>query len=118
MDDFQQLFINLAKSKFRSSFRLNRKELDYIREKGLEKVVEHANEFIKRRLKPANPRNDGKQTPYGKHPVFVAQHATATCCRSCLEKWHSIPKGKTLSDDEVEYIIAVIRKWLVDRSSN
>lgn len=117
MDDLQQLFINLDKSKFRSSFRLNGKELDYLREKGLEKVVEHANEFVKRRLRPANPRNDGKQTPYGKHPVFVAQHATATCCRSCLEKWHSIPKGKTLGDDEVEYIVSVIRKWLVDQSS-
>ncbi len=29
----------------------------------------------------AEPRNDGKQTPFRGHPVFTAQHATATCCR-------------------------------------
>lgn len=118
MDDLNQLFIDLDKSKFRSSFKLNKKELGYLNDKGLEKVVEHANEFVKRRLKPAYPRNDGKQTPFGNHPVFVAQHATATCCRSCLEKWHSISKGKTLKDEEVDYIVKVIRKWLVYQTTN
>lgn len=118
MEKLQQLFNDLEKSRFRSSFSLNEKELSYLKEKGLNKMDEHAREFINRRLKPANPRNDGKQTPYGKHPVFVAQHATATCCRSCLQKWHSIPKNKPLDDGEVEYILKVIRKWLVQQVSN
>jgi hypothetical protein len=44
--------------------------------------------------------------------VFVAQHATATCCRGCLEKWHRIPRGQPLSDRQIEYILEVIQRWL------
>ena len=78
----------LAKSKFRSSFHLKEKDLIYIKEKGLDKIREHANEFINKRIKPSIILNDGKQTPMREHPVFISQHATATCCRKCLEKWH------------------------------
>ena len=75
-------------------------------------VLAHAADFIDKRLAPAYPDNDGKQTPMGKHPVFVAQHATATCCRGCLEKWHAITKGHALSPVEKQYVIDVIRRWL------
>jgi Domain of unknown function (DUF4186) len=64
-----------------------------LRALGMEVIREHAGELLGKRLAPAEPRNDGKQTPYRGHPVFVAQHATATCCRTCLERWHGIPKG-------------------------
>lgn len=110
--DLEKLFIRLSNSRFRSSFKLNESEMGYLKERGLGKITLHAFEFIERRLKPANPVNDGKQTPFGKHPVFVAQHATATCCRGCLEKWHGIEKGRTLDRNEVEYIVSVIRKWI------
>ena len=60
----------------------------------------------------AEPRNDGRQTPYRNHPVFVAQHATATCCRSCLETWHDIPKGRRLDRDERAYVVEVIGRWI------
>ena len=56
--------------------------------------------------------NDGKQTPMRGHPVFVAQHATATCCRGCLEKWHRIPKGRDLTWEEQEYVVDVIMEWI------
>lgn len=75
-------------------------------------VLAHAAEFIDKRLAPAYTANDGKQTPMRKHPVFVAQHATATCCRGCLEKWHAIPKGRELSAEEKQYVVNVIRRWL------
>jgi len=45
-------------------------------------------DFITARLAPALLKNDGKQTPMRGHPVFIAQHATATCCRRCLWKWY------------------------------
>jgi hypothetical protein len=64
------------------------------------------------RLAPASPPNDGKQTPFRGHPVFVAQHATATCCRTCLNKWHHIPAGRELTADEQGYAVAVIGEWL------
>lgn len=103
---------SLSKSKFRSSFHLNNKMKEYVKEKGIDTIKEHAYDFINRRLKPAYIENDGKQTPMKGHPVFIGQHATATCCRGCLEKWHHIPKNKELSDKEVDYIVNIIVKWI------
>jgi hypothetical protein len=75
-------------------------------------IRKHAHDLIAKRLAPAQPRNDGKQTPYRGHPVFVAQHATATCCRSCLERNHEIPKGRDLTNEEQDYVVDVICRWI------
>ena len=93
-------------------FSLKANDRSYVSEKGMEKVREHACDFIRKRLAPAEIPNDGKQTPMRGHPVFVAQHATATCCRGCLEKWHRIPKGRELTEAEQEYIVNVIMEWI------
>ena len=69
-------------------------------------------DFVRQRLAPARIPNDGKQTPMRGHPVFIAQHATATCCRGCLKKWHDIPKGRELTDKEQEYVVSIIMNWL------
>lgn len=103
---------SLQKSKFRSSFYLRKKEIAYIDKNGMEKIKEHAYDFIKNKLAPAYPDNDGAQTPMKNHPVFIAQHATGTCCRGCLEKWHKIPKGVELTDNQVNYVVALIMEWI------
>ena len=103
-----------GRSAFRSRFHLKNKELVYAVEKGLPVLRDHAVDFVLRRLAPAFPANDGKQTPMKGHPVFVAQHATATCCRSCLQKWHGISGGKELSPEEKRYIVEVIMRWIGD----
>ena len=113
MGDLDEHFDRLQRSAFRRRFRLRDAERRYLAQKGLEVVLEHGAGFIERRLAPADPANDGKQTPMRNHPVFVAQHATATCCRGCLEKWHAIPKGRGLSAEERRYVLDVIRRWLV-----
>ena len=46
------------------------------------------------------------------HPVFIAQHATATCCRGCIEKWHHIPKEKVLNNNEIDSIVNIIIEWI------
>ncbi len=102
----------LSKSKFRSSKHLTLKDINYVKEKGFKTIEEHAYQFINKRLKPAYIANDGKQTPWRGHPVFVAQHATATCCRKCLAKWHKIEGNKDLSQEEVDYIVRVIMLWI------
>ncbi len=113
MTDLELLFQKLAKSTFRSSFKLKGKELEYLNSKGLGVILKHGRDFIDQRLAPANPPNDGKQTPMRNHPVFIAQHATATCCRGCLQKWHSIPaKDHELSEKETDYVLEVLEKWL------
>ena len=106
------ILIKLNNSKFRSSFKLKETDFDYIKKKGIKKVEEHAYDFITNRLGSSNPKNDGKQTPMHGHPVFIAQHATATCCRGCLFKWHHIAKNKTLSQQEIDYIVRVIMLWI------
>jgi len=112
MSDVEQVFARLGRSPFRRRFRLRTAERDYLARKGLEVVLEHGRDFIDKRLAPAEPANDGKQTPMRNHPVFIAQHATATCCRGCLEKWHAIPKGHALSFEEKQYVVEVIGRWL------
>ena len=100
MRDMDEVFERHQRSPFRRRFRLRDAERDYLDHKGLGVVLEHGRDFIEKRLAPASPANDGKQTPMRNHPVFVAEHATATCCRGCLEKWHAIPKGRELSVEE------------------
>lgn len=112
MRDLETVFAALAESQFRSSFHLAGQERIYLQCKGLPKVQDHAAEFIARRLAPAHPRRDGKQTPFRGHPVFVAQHATATCCRNCLAKWHDIPQGRPLTEEEQRYAVSAIARWL------
>ena len=94
---YKQLFEHLEASKFRSSFHLKQKDIDYINEKGLDVIRQHAQDFIAKREAPAFIPNDGKQTPTKGHPVFIAQHATATCCRECIRKWHKMQPGRELS---------------------
>jgi hypothetical protein len=117
MKDLEEVFASLSKSDFRSRIRLNEKERSYLAAKGMDVVVRHAADFIEKRLAPAEPANDGKQTPWRNHPVFVAQHATATCCRSCLEKWHAIPKGRELTEEEKRYAVEAIHRWLLSESA-
>jgi predicted Fe-S protein YdhL (DUF1289 family) len=106
------VFARLANSAFRRRFRLAARERDYMRARGKETVLMHARAFVAQRLAPARPANDGKQTPFRGHPVFVAQHATATCCRGCLSKWHGIPAGRPLTADEQGHVVAAIERWL------
>ena len=103
---------NLSKSTFRNKFHLKEKEINYIKEKGIDKIQEHTKDFINKRLAQAVIQNDGKQTPMRGHPVFIAQHAKGCCCRGCLYKWHKIPKGVELSEEQKNYICEVIMTWI------
>ena len=112
MRDIDDLFHALRQSRFRRSFHLRGADLAYLQDKGLAVVLGHAREFVTKRLAPAHIPNDGKQTPFRGHPVFVAQHATATCCRGCLEKWHRIPQGRVLDRQQIDHVMQVLERWL------
>lgn len=106
------LFYRLSRSTFRSRFCLKQKDRDYVRDKGMDTVRRHAQDFVRTRLAPAVIPNDGKQTPMRGHPAFIAQHATATCCRGCLSKWHHIPPGVQLTQAQQDYVVDVIMVWI------
>ncbi len=112
MDQCFNILDRLANSKFRSRFKLRAKELEYIKDKGLDTIRSHACDFIRNRVASADIPNDGKQTPMRGHPVFIAQHATACCCRGCVEQWHKFPKGRELTASEHEYLVSVIMEWI------
>lgn len=105
------IFEKLSKSKFRSKFHLSEGDKRYIELKGLETIKKHAQDFIEKKLK-TKPANDGKQTPFKGHPVFVAQHATATCCRVCIYKWYKIPEDKILNQVDINYLTFVIMEFI------
>lgn len=111
----KQISLTLAsvkRSKFRTKFKLTEKDRQYIQEKGIDTIRQHAINFIKTRIAPHSPTNDGKQTPMRGHPAFIAQHATATCCRGCIQKWHGIQKGVELSDQEIQFLVELIMGWI------
>ena len=111
-NDVNNVLIRLSYSKFRSSFHLPKYLKEYVKEKGLETIRVHAYDLIKKGIGDAYPKNDGKQTPTKNHPVFVAMHACACCCRSCLYKWHHIPKGRELAEDEIRYLVNLVMIWI------
>lgn len=113
MATIDETFARLARSRFRASFHLKAKERAYVAEKGLNIIQRHAEDFIQTRLAPASPPNDGKQTPRRGHPVFIAQHACACCCRACLEKWYHIPQGVVLSTNIRGRIVRLLMAWIV-----
>lgn len=115
MRDLDQLFAALHQSSFRRRFQLKAADRSYIAEKGWPAIQDHARDFVGQRLAPAIIANDGQQTPYRGHRVFVAQHATACCCRGCLQKWHRIESGVALSPDQQQYIVIVLMSWLCRR---
>lgn len=121
LNNIQQKFIDgklfsLSKSKFRSSFKLRKRELSYLNKKGIDTIEKHADDFIRNRLAKRDVINDGKQTPMKGHPVFIAQHATATCCRGCLYKWHHIEQGRELTEKEIRFIVVLIIEWIKNNS--
>ena len=110
--EYKEILEKLSKTKFRSSFHLRKYMIKYIDDKGLDTIERHTKDFIKTRLRDANPKNDGKQTPMSGHPTFIAMHACACCCRSCLYKWHKIEKGKELTPKEEEFIKNLLMSWI------
>lgn len=111
-ETYAQMLVRLSRSNFRSRFHLKTQDKQYIRDKGWNTVADHAADFVSKRLAPAEPKNDGKQTPMRGHPVFIAQHATACCCRGCLAKWHGIPQGVSLSAEQQVYIVGMLMNWM------
>ncbi len=107
-----ELFYRLSRSKFRSRFQLSEADRQYVLLKGMDTIRKHTEDFVQKRLAPAHPLHDGKQTPMRGHPTFIAQHATATCCRSCLRKWHGIPEGVPLTATQQRYVTDVIMRWI------
>ncbi len=117
MQTTEQALEKLRKSAFRSSFSLKEKDIAYVNQKGIDTVRKHAEDIIRSRLAPAVIPNDGRQTPMKGHPVFVAQHACACCCRGCLQKWYKVPQGIELTEIQQQKIVKLLLVWIENQIS-
>ncbi|MBR6680920.1 MAG: DUF4186 domain-containing protein [Clostridia bacterium] len=107
-----EALLRLQSSDFRAKFHLSVKDKEYVREKGMDAIREHCESFVRERLAPAEIANDGRQTPMRGHPVFVAQHACACCCRGCLNKWYNVRKGVELTELQQQKIVVLLMAWI------
>jgi len=82
------------------------KAINYAKRKGYSGLEAAARHRIRKSVGPAKPPRDGQQTPMegSGNPIYYAQHATASCCRKCMEYWHAIPQGRALTEDEIMYL--------------
>jgi hypothetical protein len=62
---------------------------------------------------------DGTQTPMPSSPdarIFhYGQHATATCCRKCLEYWHGLEAGVPLSGKDLKYMNTLVWRYVEEK---
>ena len=112
MATIEEALERLSRSSFRAKFRLSDKDKNYIATKGLDTIRSHCEDFVRDRLAPADIPNDGKQTPMRGHPVFIAQHACACCCRDCLAKWWKVPRGVEMSSEQQHGIVDFLMAWI------
>jgi hypothetical protein len=117
IDDKQwkALKTKLSRSKLIGQLEMGDPEKEYVISRGIDILQLHATDFVRKRLAPADPKNDGRQTPLKGHPVFIAQHATGTSDRTRLEKFHGIKTGIALTEKEVNYIVSVIIRWIEEQ---
>jgi len=95
--------------------RIDEDAVRHARRKGRRKLEEAVRARLERYLAPSAPVRDGYQTPFAGNTIYYAQHATACCCRTCLEYWHNIPKGRALTEKELEYCVTLIDLYLRQR---
>lgn len=110
--DWQELKQKLADDGRFEKYVLGEAEQEYVSSRGMAILRLHATDFVNKRLAPANPKNDGRQTPTKGHPVFIAQHACGCSDRGSLAQFYHIEKGRTLTSEEVELIVNVILTWI------
>jgi Domain of unknown function (DUF4186) len=91
---------------------------NHARRKGMKELFVAAHERITKAIAPANPYRDGTQTPKQGNIIFYAQHATASCCRKCIEYWHDIPQGRDLTAEEIRYLVNLIMALIKERMPN
>jgi hypothetical protein len=91
------------------------KAINHARRKGRRQLHEAARRRLETSVGKAGMAFDGRQTPREGNTICYAQHATASCCRTCIEYWHDIPKDRDLTADELSYLSTLVIAYLDER---
>ncbi|WP_220669707.1 DUF4186 family protein [Paraburkholderia fungorum] len=113
--DVQHTFDELQHEYIRHHFwhkAIDEKATLHARRKGRTALIASVRRRVETSVGRATPYRDGQQTPMEGNVLYYAQHATASCCRTCIEYWHGIPKGRELTHDEIGYLTALIIQFL------
>lgn len=113
---FQSLKYELWRHRF-WHVEIDQRAVNYARRKGRVGLSQAVERRLRTAIGPALPFHDGFQTPRegSENPIYYGQHATACCCRGCAEKWHGIPRGRSLTDSEIEYLRDLVLLYIADR---
>lgn len=111
---FEQLKLELIRHYF-WHVEFDQKALDHALRKGRKALHAAARRRLESSVGRAGSPYDGRQTPFKGNTLYYAQHATASCCRACMEYWHAIPKDRDLTEDELEYLASLMVLFLDER---
>jgi len=118
LEDIDYTFAALQREFIRHYFwhvPFGEKALSYALRAGRIKLEERVPRRLRSRIGHASSPYDGRQTPIKPDradALDMAMHAVAACCRTCAEYWHGIPKGRTLSEEEISYLGELVHRFL------
>ena len=94
---------------------IDQKAVNHARRKGKGGMRVAVEKRFRKYVGPSEPAFDGRQTPTSGNAIYYAQHATASCCRKCIEEWHGIPQGQELTDQEITYLTDLAMLYIDER---
>lgn len=96
---------------------IDQKAINHARRKGKSGMRVAAQNRISKSVGSAQHPREGRQTPKENsgNAIFYAQHATACCCRKCMEYWHNIPLGRELTKQEIGYFTDLVMLYIEER---
>ena len=125
INDIEHIFASLQIELVRHYFwhlPMPQRAIDYATRKGWSGLRQRIPIQLCSLVGASNPTFDGRQTPRENsrnvNPIHFAQHATASCCRKCIEVWHGIPKGRALTQPEISYLSQLAIRYLEVRLPN
>lgn len=119
-DDILYTFESLRKELLRHVCwvnKINPKAILRAKKRGLKAIRERAKQIVSKKIgHPPVSRWDYRNCPQeGTEVIEYGRHATATCCRPCLERWHNIPQNAFLTEEQIKYCVDLVELYVKDR---
>lgn len=94
------------------------KAINYALKKGKIELLKTVEQRIRSSVKAPADAFDGRRTKWEGNPIHYGQHATATCCRKCIERWHDISRDVELTEKQIKYFTHLVVMFLEERFPN
>lgn len=118
LDDVEHTFDELRRELVRHHFfhvDIDQKARNHARRKGRRALYADAHRRLQRYVGREPDAYDGRQTPFEGNTIYYAQHATAACCRKCIEYWHGFPIEGELAPVQLDYLYQLVVRYLDER---